>query len=321
MTRMLALSPPSAPLPLTITLRCEYVRDELIGLTSSITKQEEFSYHALSDERHDPKGSGGVTSQDREGYSADRPPMTIDAPSSHGPSSPGSSSAPADGNELDLARRAVRRAFDAAELTLKEASRALVRNDAYLQQFLYRRSPRRLTEQLRLRLAALTSTDQSRFLDPDQKALPPARHDRLICVPLHAVHAAGGDGSFAAGDFAAEGDEAQAGLSFPPDLLRRITAAPDGGLKLLYVSGDSMSPTLEDGDLVMVDTGRRMPSPPGIFILDDGVGLVAKRVDAIPNTTPPQLRLSSDNPAYSNYQRRIDEVHIVGRIVWFGRNI
>ncbi|MEL0304363.1 MAG: S24 family peptidase [Rhodobiaceae bacterium] len=247
--------------------------------------------------------------------------MTIDATSSPGPSSPGPSShgpssAAADGNGLDPARRAVRLAVDAAGLTLKEASRALGRNDAYLQQFLYRRSPRRLPEQLRLRLAALTATDQSRFLDPDLQALQPARHDRLICVPLHAVHAAAGGGSFASGD-----DEAQAGLSFPPDLLRRITAAPAGGLKLLSVSGDSMSPTLEDGDLVIVDTGRRMPSPPGIFILDDGVGLVAKRVDAIPNTTPPQLRLSSDNPAYSNYQRRIDEVHIVGRIVWFARNI
>jgi phage repressor protein C with HTH and peptisase S24 domain len=140
----------------------------------------------------------------------------------------------------------------------------------------------------------------------------------LVAVPLHAVHAAAGGGSF---DTDTARDDAQPGLSFPPDLLRRITAAPSSGLKLLSVSGDSMSPTLEDGDLVMIDTGRQMPSPPGIFILDDGVGLVAKRVDSIPNTTPPQLRLSSDNPVYSNYQRRLDEVHIVGRVVWFARNI
>ena len=220
------------------------------------------------------------------------------------------------GGGLEPARLAVRDAVDAAGLTLKQASRALGRNDAYLQQFLYRGSPRRLPENLRLRLAAITGASQARFLDPDLQALQPASDDPLIAVPLHAVHAAAGGGSFTA-----ENDEAQSGLSFPPDLLRRITAAPAGGLKLLSVSGDSMSPTLEDGDLVMIDTGRRMPSPPGIFILDDGVGLVAKLVDAIPNTTPPQLRLSSDNPAYSNYQRRLDEVHIVGRIVWFARNI
>ena len=201
-------------------------------------------------------------------------------------------------------------------MTLKQASRALGRNDAYLQQFLYRGSPRRLPEQLRLRLARLTGADQSLFLDPDLRALRPESLSPDIAVPLHEVRAAAGGGSFAQGT-----DETRAGLSFPPDLLRRITAAPTASLKLLSVSGDSMSPSLEDGDLVMIDMSRQTPSPPGIFILDDGVGLVAKRVDAIPNTSPPLLRLSSDNPSYSNYQRRIDEVHIIGRVVWFARNL
>ena len=49
--------------------------------------------------------------------------------------------------------------------------------------------------------------------------------------------------------------------------------------------------------MVMVDTNRTSPSPPGIFVLDDGVGIVAKRVEAIPNNRPWMLRLSSDNPA------------------------
>ena len=220
------------------------------------------------------------------------------------------------GPGLDRPRQAIRQAIDAAGLTLKQASRLLGRNDAYLQQFLYRGSPRRLPEPARLQLAELTGVDQSQFLDSDLQAWRPTHQDMAVTVPLHAVHAAAGGGSFAD-----DGDMSQTGLTFPPDLLRRITSAPAGGLKLLSVSGDSMSPTLEDGDLLMIDTGRLMPSPPGIFILDDGVGLVAKRVDAIPNTMPPQLRLSSDNPAYSNYQRRLDEVHIVGRVVWFARTI
>ena len=48
---------------------------------------------------------------------------------------------------------------------------------------------------------------------------------------------------------------------------------------------------------------------------------MAKRVDANPNTAPRMLRLSSDNPAYSNYQRRIDEVRVIGRVVWFARSL
>ena len=176
----------------------------------------------------------------------------------------------------DPARLAVRAAVATAGMTLKQASRALGRNDAYLQQYLYRGTPRRLPEPLRLRLAEITGADQADFLDPALRALrSPAGggEDGTVRVPLHAVRAAAGGGS-----------------------------VPD------EASGSH-------------DSQRRMPSPPGIFILDDGVGLVAKRVDAIPNSWPLALRLSSDNPAYSNYRRRVDEVHIVGRVVWFARSI
>jgi hypothetical protein len=57
------------------------------------------------------------------------------------------------------------------------------------------------------------------------------------------------------------------------------------------------------------------PPPPGIFILVDGIGLVAKRIEIIPSTTPLMVRISFENLAYGSYQRRIDEVHITGRMV------
>ena len=53
----------------------------------------------------------------------------------------------------DPSRRAIIAALDAASppVTLKQASRAIGRNDAYLQQFLYRGTPRRLPEDARYR--------------------------------------------------------------------------------------------------------------------------------------------------------------------------
>ena len=218
--------------------------------------------------------------------------------------------------ELDPSRRAVLAALTKAGLTLKQGSRALGRNDAYLQQYLYRGSPRRLPEDVRLRLADLTGERTESFLDPQLRSLHGSAAPSRLPVPLLDVSAAAGGGRI--GNDTAGDDTA---LAFPPMLLRRITSAPTSSLRLITISGDSMAPTLEDGDMVMVDTGRTSPSPPGIFILDDGVGLVAKRVDAVPNSFPQQLRLSSDNPAYSNYQRRIDEVRILGRVVWFARSL
>ncbi len=66
---------------------------------------------------------------------------------------------------------------------------------------------------------------------------------------------------------------------------------------------------------------RRSPVPPGIFVLHDGIGLVAKRLEHIPNSDPPAMRVISDNPIYGPYERTADEIHIVGRIRWFAREI
>ena len=71
----------------------------------------------------------------------------------------------------------------------------------------------------------------------------------------------------------------------------------------------------------MLDTDQTRPSPPGIFILFDGLGLVAKRIELVPSTNPQVLRICSENQAYTNYQRTIDEVQIIGRVVWFARNL
>ena len=70
-------------------------------------------------------------------------------------------------------------------------------------------------------------------------------------------------------------------------------------------------PTLLDGDIVLVDLGRRSPTPPGIFVLYDGMGLVAKRVEHITNSDPPRVRIISDNPLYKPYEGSGEEVNII----------
>ena len=95
---------------------------------------------------------------------------------------------------------------------------------------------------------------------------------------------------------------------------------PDFG-RPYHVEGDSMMPTRQDRDIVLVDTSRRSPTPPGIFVLHDGMGLVAKRLEHIPNSDPPRVRIISDNAHYSPYEGLADEVNIIGRIRWFAREM
>jgi hypothetical protein len=46
-------------------------------------------------------------------------------------------------------------------------------------------------------------------------------------------------------------------------------------------------------------------------LLYDGVGLVAKRVEHIPNSDPPQVRIISDNPLCKLYEGSGEEINIV----------
>ncbi len=101
---------------------------------------------------------------------------------------------------------------------------------------------------------------------------------------------------------------------------KQLSAKPED-VKLTVMRGDSMEPTLHHNDMVLVDTSRTMPSPPGIYILYDGFGLVAKRLELIGDHQPASVRVISDNEKYSTYECALDDIRIVGRVIWFSREI
>ena len=100
----------------------------------------------------------------------------------------------------------------------------------------------------------------------------------------------------------------------------RLKAAPSM-LRVMAVQGDSMMPTLNEGDVILVDMNQRNPIPPGVFVLHDGMGLVAKRLEYVPMSDPPRVRIISDNPCYTPYECTADEVNIIGRVRWYGREM
>lgn len=102
--------------------------------------------------------------------------------------------------------------------------------------------------------------------------------------------------------------------SMPEDLVQAHTT-PDRRLAIIRVEGDSMEPEYHPGERVLVDLSRRKPSPPGIFIIWDGMGLVLKRVELVPGLIPRRIRLSSINPGYTPYEVELDEHTIVARVI------
>ncbi|CAA7618238.1 XRE family transcriptional regulator [Magnetospirillum sp. SS-4] len=142
----------------------------------------------------------------------------------------------------------------------------------------------------------------------------PSRRD-YVAVPFVNVEADMGGGAVA------ESEEDGAPWHFPKSWLRGVLRLRSAGLKLIRVRGDSMEPTLLGGDVVMLDTTQVIPNPTGIFVLHDGFGLVAKRLERLAGGEIPSVRIISDNSRYSPYDRSAEEIRIIGRIVWFARNL
>lgn len=140
--------------------------------------------------------------------------------------------------------------------------------------------------------------------------------EAFVSVPSVEVTASMGGGNLVT-------DEVENGepYNFQRSWIVHDLKADPANLRIMHVEGDSMMPTLQSGDVVLVDLSRKSPTPPGIFVLSDGMGLVAKRLEHIPNNDPPKVRVISDNTFYSPYERSADEVSIIGRIRWFAREI
>jgi len=99
--------------------------------------------------------------------------------------------------------------------------------------------------------------------------------------------------------------------------LEHRLAVDAGRLMLLEVNGDSMAPTLREGDLVLVDlreTGARVD---GVYVLREGQDLVVKRLQR--RKLGAALTIHSDNPAYPPIAISPAAIKIVGRVVWMGK--
>ncbi|WP_374613236.1 helix-turn-helix transcriptional regulator [Sphingorhabdus sp.] len=189
-------------------------------------------------------------------------------------------------------------------------SRLVGRNPAYIQQFIKRGSPKNLPERERSILARYYGVDPQLLGAPEEVG---GKSDNLKLVPKLAVGASAGAGALADG-------EALAGkVGFDEQWLRKLGVEPRN-VSLIRVEGDSMQPTLNDGDDIMVDKGAALkPLRDGIHVIRiDGV-LIVKRLARAPGG---RLSVLSDNPAYPSWPDRDPaEVQVVGRVVWVGRRL
>ena len=108
---------------------------------------------------------------------------------------------------------------------------------------------------------------------------------------------------------------------FADPLIRHEFRARPKDLRMIIVDGDSMEPVLSSGDRILIDVSLKVPIPPGILVIGDGVGLVAKRIEHVPHSEPPKVVLKSPQPEYDSYERLAEKIRVVGRAVWVSRRL
>jgi len=189
--------------------------------------------------------------------------------------------------------------------------RMLGRNPAYIQQFVRRGVPKRLGEAERRKLARYFSIPESLLGGPSE--VEPS--GGLVSVQRTPVRASAGPGAIPY-------DEAgKPYIAFDERWLKTLTSSPAGSLSIIRVEGDSMAPTLNAGDDILVDLADGIERlRDGIYVLRADEALVVKRLALHP--VGRRVTVQSDNPAYPDWPDcGIDEINCIGRVIWAGRKV
>lgn len=116
-----------------------------------------------------------------------------------------------------------------------------------------------------------------------------------------------------------EGFEQKGVVPFSRTWLRSMMTGTVGDLFVARGDGDSMEPTLKDGDIVLIDTAQKaIRHQDRIWAVAYGELGMIKRVRRTPAGT---YLLLSDNATVPPVECHDGEMEVIGRVCWIGRRI
>lgn len=206
-------------------------------------------------------------------------------------------------------------------------SRLLGRNPTYIQQFIKRGIPKKLSEDDRRVLAERLQVSEVELGAPAGRIGQARRlHDRensvtvqtnntdYVLIPRYDVRASAGSGALP------DDMPDETALAFQTNWARSISSGGIGALSVIQVEGDSMQPTLAHGDHILVDSADTERLRDGIYVLRAEEALLVKRLSVQPSRR--HITIASDNPAYPSWSDCDPEtIHVIGRVVWIGRQV
>lgn len=139
--------------------------------------------------------------------------------------------------------------------------------------------------------------------------------DDFVHIPRYEVEASAGGGSVI------HGEQVVDYLSFRAEWVRNSLGVSVRDLALISVIGDSMEPTLSEGDVVLLDMTTKGVMDGSIYALQLNGGLLVKRIQ---RKLDGSIVVKPDNPRYDTEiisEDSADLLKIIGRVVWVGRRL
>ncbi|UTH76031.1 helix-turn-helix transcriptional regulator [Chromobacterium sp. IIBBL 290-4] len=160
------------------------------------------------------------------------------------------------------------------------------------------------------------AADLERQQDKIPEYFVPADVGQEFCfIPRYNLKASAGFGS--------NGDDERPMfyMAFRRYWVKNYLNASPSDLVVISVKGDSMSGVLEDRDTILVNTAESSPGE-GLFVIRIGDDIFVKQLQRLPGGA---VQVKSANPLYESFTvdlgRSAGEFEVIGRVVWFGRQI
>jgi phage repressor protein C with HTH and peptisase S24 domain len=136
--------------------------------------------------------------------------------------------------------------------------------------------------------------------------------DDFVLLPRYDVQASAGSG------MVIHSEQIVDYLAFKADWVRDRLGRNASDLLLIEASGDSMSPTIAHGDLLLIDRSTAQLRDSAIYVLANDGELMVKRVE---RRVTGGVVIKSDNPRYDPETLSAEEasfIRVIGQVLWHG---
>lgn len=208
--------------------------------------------------------------------------------------------------------------------SLNALSLQLGKNPTYLFHFIKRHSPRRLDEQTRRKLSQILDVAEQKLCD--YPLMGGLIQDKLSTISgllgigrnksesdMTEIKVLDMEGQ-KKGDFSDIMNNVIGSQYLSLEMLQFYGFSDISNIKIIKVSGDAMSPIINNGDLIWLDMSYNKPCSDGIYLINANHTVLLRRIQI--NPFDDSWELSADNKAYKTFViGKNERIDICGKVL------